>query len=60
MRGVTHSPGESFLIAGDDELDLILPDRPFPELQHLGEFVGGVDMQDRKRQATAERLESEP
>src|SRR5437016_6292179 len=34
--------------------------RPFPELEHLGKFVGGVDVEDRERHPAEKRFSRQP
>ena len=34
--------------------------RPFPELEHLGKFVGGVDVENRERHPAEKRFSRQP
>src|SRR5205807_4203308 len=44
VRLVTDPALASFGVYFHDQLKAVLPARPVTELQHLGEFIGGVDM----------------
>jgi len=57
---VADAAGAGLLVDFHDEIEVVFLLRPRAELEHLGEFIRGVDMQHGKRDVAVEGLVCEP
>ena len=60
MRLVTDPTLARFGIDFDDQIEVVMLRRPLAELQHLGKFVGRIDVQHGKRNLSEKGFACEP
>ena len=60
MRLVTNSALARFRIGFDDQVEVVMLCRPIAKFQHLGKFIGCVDVQNGKRNLSKKRFAREP
>ena len=60
VRLITNSARAGFGVDFNNQIEVVMLLRPFAEVEHLREFVGRVDMQNRKRNAPQEGFARKP
>src|SRR5947208_2281599 len=60
MRFVPNPACTSFGINFDDKIEVVVLRRPFTKLQHFGELISRIDMQDRERNFPEKGFAREP
>ena len=60
MRLITDTARARLGVDLDDEIEFVLLCCPFTKLQHFGKLIGGVDVQNGKRNLSKKRFAREP